>query len=130
LNFGKSCIIIVKEKSTKEITMSNIVKKGAGNYLNGNKPIYGSLILSEDELVFNKKSIAFQMFGALGVLIGSMFKGKTMLEINVRDIKSITLGKFGLNKKVVEINLRDGSQYRFSLSGVNKWLEELQAVLK
>jgi hypothetical protein len=104
------------------------IKKGMGSWIADGRPIMGDLILTADKLMFNKKSIGIAaLFGVLGSMLA---KGKTVLEIDVKDIVSVKKSSFKLNKNVLEFTLKDGSTYSFAAGPVKKWFEVFRNIMQ
>ena len=97
------------------------IKKGMGSWIVDKRPVNGDLVLTADKLMFNKKGVGLiAMFGVLGSML---FKGKTVLEIDVKDIASVKKSSYKLNKNILEFTLKDGSIYSFAAGPVKKWFE-------
>jgi len=106
----------------------NYIKKGMGSWIVNGKPINGDLIITADKLMFNKRGLGLIiMFGALGSML---FKGKNILEFDVKDIVSVGRSTFKLNKNVLEFTLKDGAVYTFAAGAVNKWFEVFRNIMQ
>ncbi len=88
-----------------------------GGHFKGKLRMYGGRFeLTARQLIFYQRSYWFQMFGLIGALLGMKSKGKRALEIELRQIRGLARGKFGLNKKILDVTLADGSEVRLSIA--------------
>ncbi len=77
-------------------------------YPNGGNDL-GRVVISENEIVIYKKSIASVV--GLGLLGSILDKGKENLRINISDIVSGKQERFRLSKNAYHITMRDGNTY-------------------
>jgi hypothetical protein len=117
---------ILKNKTGEE--SMDYIKKGGGSWIVDQKPVYGDLILTADKIIFNKKNaITAALFGVIGYLLS---KGKTVLEINIDDIKNVRAGSFKKAKNVLQIDLKDGSAQSFVVGPIDKWFDVFKNIIQ
>lgn len=82
----------------------------------------GSLILTNQRLAFEQRSLIPSAFGLLGLLIlGPLFPGKVTVSFSPTQIASFSRSKIGINQNVIQLKAADGTDYTFAVSKFDKW---------
>src|SRR5262249_42290420 len=89
----------------------------------------GRFELTAARIVFYQRSIWWQMFGLIGVLLGRRSAGKPALDMEPTAIASPARGKFGLNKKILDLTLTDGSTVRLMIDTYDDFTARLREEL-
>lgn len=73
----------------------------------------GNLALTNQRLVFERRSSFALAFGLIGALVFSALPGKLTMNLPLGQVASFSRGSYGMNKNVLLIMGRDGVEHKF-----------------
>ncbi|HEX6798718.1 MAG TPA: hypothetical protein VF116_13500 [Ktedonobacterales bacterium] len=86
----------------------------------------GKLILTNQRLAFERRSVVASSFGLLGVLIlGPLLRGNVTIDLPRMQLAAFSQGKYGRNQNVVQLVSTDGTEYTFTVSKFDQWAHHL-----
>lgn len=89
----------------------------------------GRFELTAARIIFYAKPRFWMAFGALGMLIAGLLKGKRAFDIELSTITAIARTKYGLNKNILDVTRQDGTTLRLNLGNFDDFTARLREQL-